>query len=131
MEILTMELTVLTWLMIKHFVADYFLQTPWMIQGKADYGAPGGIVHAGEHALLTGIVISMVPGIGFWWGLTMAVLDFVLHYHVDWCKSNYLRGNFTFSPMPMDQEDTEYWWAMGTDQFAHYMTYVLIVVLSV
>lgn len=125
-----MELTVLTWLMIKHFVADYFLQTSWMIQQKADYGAPGGLFHAGEHAVLTGIVISFVPGIGFGWALCMAILDFVLHYHIDWSKSNYLRGNFRWSLYSKDPEDAEYWWAMGTDQFAHYLTYVLIVLVT-
>ena len=131
MEILTMELTVLTWLMIKHFVADYFLQTPWMIQGKADYGAPGGLFHAGEHAVLTAFVLCWFPGISFWWAICMAVLDFVFHYHIDWTKSNYLRGHFRFSLMPKDSEDAEYWWAMGTDQFAHYLTYVLIVAWTV
>ena len=54
-----MELTVLTWLMIKHFVADYFLQTKWMISEKADYGKAGGLFHAGEHGVLTLIVVSV------------------------------------------------------------------------
>ena len=123
----SMELTVLTWLMIKHFVADYFLQTSWMISEKADYGKPGGLVHAGEHGVLTWVTLAIL-GFG-WLGLIMAIADMIIHYHIDWCKSNYLRGNFAFSLMPLDQSDPQYWWAMGMDQFAHYMTYVLIVVV--
>lgn len=121
----SMELTVITWLMIKHFVADYFLQTPWMISEKADYGKPGGLFHAGEHAVLTWITLAIL-GFG-WLSFLMALIDGIIHYHIDWCKSNYLRGRFAFSLTPMDHTDTEYWWAMGLDQFAHYMTYVLIV----
>ena len=125
----SMELTVLTWLMIKHFVADYFLQTTWMISQKADYGKPGGLVHATEHGVLTWLVLA---ALGFGWlSLLMAVVDTVIHYHIDWAKSNYLRGNFAFSLMPKDQSDPQYWWAMGMDQFAHYMTYVFIVWLIV
>ena len=122
-----MELAVLTWLMVKHFVADYFLQTRWMISEKADYGKAGGLVHAGEHAVLTGAVLGIM-GIG-WPTLFLMVIDFILHYHIDWTKSNYLRGRFAFSPIPMDQSDPQYWWAMGLDQFGHYMTYLLIVVI--
>ena len=130
METLPMELTVLTWLMVKHFIADYFLQTSWMISEKADYGKAGGLVHAGEHGLLTFTVVWWLLG-GFWFALLMGLLDWLIHYHVDWSKSNYLKGHFRFSPMPKDQSDTQYWWAMGLDQFAHYMTYVLITVIAV
>ena len=122
-----MELAVLTWLMVKHFVADYFLQTKWMIVEKAEYGKLGGLVHAGEHAILTGVVLGIM-GIG-WPTLLLMVIDFILHYQIDWTKSNYLRGRFAFSPLPMDQSDYQYWWAMGLDQFGHYLTYVLIVLI--
>jgi len=122
-----MELAVLTWLMVKHVVADYFLQTSWMISEKADYGKAGGLVHAGEHGLLTAVTLLFF-GVG-WWVILFALLDFILHYHIDWCKSNYLRGNFRFAPWPYDSDDPQYWWAMGIDQFLHYMTYVLIVFL--
>ena len=121
-----MELTVLTWLMIKHFVADYFLQTKWMISEKADYGKAGGLFHAGEHGVLTLIVVWWLLPVSFWFALLMGLLDMLIHYHVDWTKSNYLRGRFAFNLTPRDASDPQYWWAMGLDQFAHYMTYVLI-----
>ena len=72
-----MELAVLTWLMVKHFVADYFLQTKWMIVEKAEYGKLGGLVHAGEHAILTGVVLGIM-GIG-WPTLFLMVIDVILH----------------------------------------------------
>ncbi len=116
---------ILSWLMIKHSLADYFLQTSWMIKDKADYGRPGGLVHAGEHGVLSWITLSFFinPLMAFAYGL----IDFALHYHIDWTKSNYIQGNFRFSNDYLSQYDTQWWWALGIDQTLHFLTYVLLV----
>tara|TARA_A100001015_G_C14511486_1_gene526800 strand:- start:74 stop:457 length:384 start_codon:yes stop_codon:yes gene_type:complete len=122
-----MELAIITWLMVKHSIADYFLQTSWMIEEKADYGKAGGLFHAGEHGVLSIIVLLFF--INPFFAILLGLLDFILHYHIDWTKSNYLRGRFSFSPIPMDSDDPQYWWAMGLDQLAHYLTYALMVLI--
>ena len=50
----------------------------------------------------------------------MAGLDYVLHYHIDFVKSN-LWKKYNYGP-----NDQMYWAIHGTDQFLHMMTYVLI-----
>jgi len=47
---------ILSWLMVKHCLADYFLQTTWMINDKPNYGKPGGLFHSGEHGSLLGLL---------------------------------------------------------------------------
>ena len=47
----------ITYLMIKHVIADYFMQYSWMIKDKGTYGAWGGLAHSGWHGILTGAVI--------------------------------------------------------------------------
>ena len=116
---------ILSWLMIKHCLADYFLQTTWMINDKPNYGKPGGLFHSGEHGVLTWITLSFF--INPFLALVYGLLDFALHYHIDWTKSNYIRGNFRFSQSYLTQVDPQYWWAMGIDQTLHFLTYVLIV----
>jgi len=116
---------ILSWLMVKHYLADYFLQTSWMIKDKVDYGKPGGLVHAGEHGILTWITLCFF--INPFMALAYGLIDSVLHYHIDWTKSNYIQGKFRFSSQYLNQYDTEWWWAMGIDQTLHFFTYVLLV----
>ena len=82
-----MELALITLLIIKHVIADYFMQYSWMIKDKGTYGAWGGIAHSGWHAILTFLVLSLfnLPTL---WIILMAILDGVVHYHVDYAKSN-------------------------------------------
>jgi hypothetical protein len=47
----------LAWLQAKHFVADYLLQTHWILRGKGNIRHPGGYAHAAIHAAGT------VPGL--------------------------------------------------------------------
>ena len=44
--------------MIKHVIADYFMQYSWMIKDKGKYGAWGGLAHSGWHGVLTSAVIA-------------------------------------------------------------------------
>lgn len=117
-----MILTLITLLMTKHIIADYFLQFSWMIKDKGTYGAWGGIAHAKVHGLFTFWVLFAV-GVPAVFGFLLALLDAVVHYHVDYVKSNFWKSR---KLTPMDQA---YWVTHGVDQFAHYLTYVAIVIL--
>ena len=102
---------------IKHFLADFLWQFPYMVQDKGNYGAPGGITHAMMHGLLTFFVL-----VGFVRpedAVTLALIDTAVHYHIDWCKTNLSRG--------LNIEDHRFWVWFGLDQTLHYLTYIVII----
>lgn len=116
-----MELIAFTLFILKHTIADYFTQYSWMIKDKATYGAFGGLAHAGWHGVLTSVVVwnittfSLIPVILF------GLLDSIIHYHVDYAKSNVWKSK-KFTP-----DNQMYWVTHGTDQMLHLFTYVFII----
>ena len=118
-----LEFHLLFWLLTKHIIADYFMQYPWMYKHKGKYGHPGGVAHAVWHGILTNIVLLYFVG-----PITAALfgtLDAILHYHIDYVKSNYSIRN------PMQPSEQRYWIVHGTDQLLHILTYVFLVWLFV
>ena len=117
-------IAVLFVLQIKHYICDYPLQTAFQLNNKGTYLHPGGIVHAGLHALFTTTAFILAPptlllGIGIVGG------EFLVHYHIDWVKEQIVRQNgWTTS-------QNAFWWAIGVDQLLHYMTYLVIGALLV
>lgn len=106
-------------LIIKHFVCDYPLQTPYMLKNKGTYGHPGGILHSAIHALGTTVAFFVItPTLLV--GLAIMAGEFVAHYHIDWSKENVIRR------MGWTAKDGNFWLALGTDQLAHHLTYVAI-----
>ena len=124
MVVTMFELQLITLLMIKHVVADYFMQYSWMIKDKATYGASGGIHHANWHGVLTFVVLQLC-GIGWPFALALGILDAVIHYHIDYVKSNVWKSR-GYGP-----QDQMYWVTHGIDQLAHFMTYIGIILLCV
>ena len=106
---------------IKHFLADFLWQFPYMVADKGHYGAIGGITHAGIHGILTFFVL-----IGFGHPLdavTLALMDTAIHYHVDWAKTNLSQG--------LTAQDHRFWIWFGLDQTLHYLTYIGIIAIIV
>lgn len=103
---------------VKHFIADFWLQTSNMVAEKGIYGKMGGIHHALLHGLLTYLVIYFVIKNS---DLAAAafVIDFLLHYHIDWFKQQ-VNKNLTYT-------DKLWWFYMGADQALHYLTYIGII----
>ena len=102
---------------IKHFLADFVWQYPFMLEDKGHYGASGGLVHAWVHGILTFFVI-----IGFVTpedAVTLALIDSAVHYHIDWAKTNLSQGLTT--------ANRAFWIWFGLDQALHYLTYVAII----
>ena len=82
-----------------------------------------GLVHALVHVGGTALVFLL-------WGLpiqlvaALALLDGVVHYHVDYAKENTVKLNgWTTANGP-------FWWALTTDQALHYLTYLGLVWLA-
>jgi hypothetical protein len=103
---------------IKHFVADFWLQTSKMVAEKGIYGKQGGIDHSAIHGAFAMWIVYFVTK-----DYTIAVItggiDFLLHYHIDWLKQKVNRGR-TYT-------DKMWWFYMGLDQCLHYLTYIGII----
>lgn len=116
-----MLLAGLCYLLAKHVVADFFLQTRYQWSNKGTYGHPGGFLHAAIHAGLSAPVLMILPPATATLGATLLIGEFALHYHIDWLKEQVVRrGGWTTA-------NDQFWMALGVDQFAHHLTYLAMV----
>ncbi|MEC9369352.1 MAG: DUF3307 domain-containing protein [Pseudomonadota bacterium] len=120
----TAVLLAIGYLVLKHTVADFFLQTPYQYLNKGIYGHPGGILHSGIHMALTIPVFLILPT-AMLKGVLILIGEFVVHYHVDWLKERGVRLN-GYTP-----QTAGFWMLMGVDQMAHYLTYLAIVAILI
>jgi len=107
------------WLLqVKHFLADFVWQTNQMIADKGVYGAKHGIYHSLIHSAGTFVAFVWIhPVIG----IATAIVDFIVHYHIDWAKIN-INKKYNYTP-----QDSNFWFWLGLDQCAHQITYILLV----
>lgn len=107
-------------LQIKHLVADFFLQNAKMIMGRERYWHMGRAQHAGVHALLSIVSFALFgtsPMLIFW----IVLVEYVVHFHIDWGKARYSVAK------KLTPDQPKYWYAMGTDQALHQLTYIAMV----
>lgn len=105
-------------LFVKHWYVDFVDQTNEEVASKGIYGDGPGLAHSAKHGFATLLCILAVTGQQFFgYAMILAVIDFVVHYHVDWIKMNY--GN-------RDIRTPQFWNHLGLDQLAHYVTYLAI-----
>lgn len=124
-KLVLLALAAVAVLMFKHAVADFYLQTAYQYLNKGKYGHPGGLIHAGIHTALTPLVyLVLLPGSLLVAG-AIAVGEFLLHYHIDWLKEQVTHRN------GLTPQHRGFWYALGTDQFLHGLTYLLIVAVLV
>jgi len=120
-ELAILVLAAVAVLMLKHTIADFYLQTPYQYLNKGSYGHPGGIMHSAIHVALTPLVyLVLVPGSLLVVG-AIALGEFAVHYHTDWLKEQITHRN-GWTP-----QDRGFWYALGTDQLVHGLTYLAIV----
>ena len=118
---------ILVWLLVKHFVCDFPLQShPFLYSHKGKYGSLGGICHALIQGAGTFLVLILMPGIDAVTALQFAALDMVIHYHIDWAKTS---ANEKMGWQPTT--NSKFWILLGFDQFLHHMTYAVIAYLIV
>lgn len=107
-------------LQIKHMFADYFMQTPRMLSGRGEYLHLGRAQHAAIHAV--GSVIAFVLiGAPLGFILAIAVLEWAVHFNIDWGKARYCDGK------GLGPADAAFWRAAGLDQALHQFTYIAMV----
>lgn len=119
-----MVLAAIAYLMVKHAVADFFVQTEAQRREKGHYGATGGLTHSLTHIALTAPVFMLLPAIATGMAAALLAAEFVLHYHIDWTKEQVVRRNAWTS------HDTPFWWAIGLDQLLHGLTYIGVVAVA-
>jgi hypothetical protein len=103
---------------LKHYVADFLLQTTWMVRGKearAGWLAPLGL-HLLCHAGLTlAVALAFKPAL--WW---LALADLAVHGLVDRAKALACRRG------GWDPSRREFWWLLGFDQLLHQLTNIAL-----
>jgi hypothetical protein len=116
-------LIVLIWLQVKHWIVDFVLQTENQIKSKGIYGAGAGIGHSLEHAIGTLAaltVASFYVELTVFWIIVTAVVDGVLHYHIDWVKMKWGNNDITTKA---------FWSHLGLDQMAHQICYLFLIIV--
>jgi hypothetical protein len=107
-------------LQLKHFAADFMLQSEYQVRTKGIYGHFGGFLHSGLHILGT-VPALLILGAAPRALLIVLVGEFLIHYHTDWLKS---RIDHRYRWPNTDQR---YWMLFGADQLVHQLTYLAIV----
>ena len=108
-------------LMVKHWVADFLLQTIYQVKNKGRYGHPGGLMHSAIHVVCTLPVFAVLPPPSAQFAAGLLAGEYVFHYHVDWLKEQ-LNRRFGLKP-----DMSGFWYLLGLDQLVHGLTYVVIV----
>lgn len=108
---------------IKHFYIDFINQTDSELAHKRIYGSWAGLTHSIKHCIFTGFAVWLVfENLGLLLITSLALLDLVVHYHVDYIKMKF--GS-------KDLSNRKFWTQFGVDQFAHQLTYIVIIGLIV
>lgn len=120
----------------KHFLADYPLQTEYML-GKfkpgREYILPL-LAHSSVHGALT-LLICWIFG-PLWLASALGLLDMGIHFAVDRLKASpklfgrfkILAGEeFASATEKQKRENKYFWWALGFDQTVHHLTHYVII----
>lgn len=102
-------------LLIKHFIADFCVQSDAMVSGKGVYGDKSGISHAVMHSAMT-LIVLLIFGVGLGLALVLVCIEATIHYHVDWAKARFI------DDYASDPSKRPYWMAVGADQLLHHLT---------
>lgn len=111
-------------LFVKHWYIDFVNQTSEEVAGKGIYGNAHGVMHSIKHGVATAAIFGLFT-MDFKFSVIIGIIDFALHYHIDWAKINInKRWNYTV-------ETPQFWAWLGADQLAHSLTYLGLVWLAV
>jgi hypothetical protein len=107
-------------LQIKHWYIDFASQTKNELEHKGIYGSVQGMTHSLKHGIATLFCILAITGQAYFlYAMVLAIIDTILHYHIDWAKQQLNKGLTT--------ADRMFWVWFGADQGLHYLTYIAII----
>lgn len=116
-------LSLITLLGTKHFVVDFLLQNKYQYENKGTYGHLGGLLHAALHGIATAGCVFVFNSLTL--SIALGLLDSIIHYHIDWLKVKVTKKkNWTANT------HDQFWYLLGFDQYLHFLTYMLIVKLT-
>lgn len=105
---------------IKHFLADYPLQTDYMLRKfDRDGWALPLLSHAAIHGGFTLIITSafVAPSIA----IALTLFDVAVHFTMDRIKASpYIFGKY-------NPNEKSYWIVLGLDQMVHHLTHYAII----
>jgi hypothetical protein len=108
-------------LQIKHWYIDFATQTQTELVYKEIYGNMQGMTHSIKHGIGTLFCILAITGQSyFWYAFILALMDFVVHYHVDYIKMKYSEA---------DPSKSRFWNHLGLEQLSHQLTYLFILIM--
>ena len=111
-------------LFVKHWYIDFINQSSEEVAGKGTYGNAHGLMHSIKHGVATVLIFILFTN-DFPYSVIIGLLDFILHYHIDWAKMNInKRWNYTI-------DKPQFWAWLGADQLAHSLTYLGLVWLAI
>ena len=105
-------------LQVKHYYADFMIQSYEQTVKKGIYANPIGMSHSVDHlwcTLTALLVFSLVYPIGAATILICGLVEAVLHYHIDYVKMHFGTKNM---------QTSLFWNQFGLDQLAHQLTYL-------
>lgn len=110
-------LILLILLTVKHLIADFALQSRYILDNRRFYGHPAGILHVAIHLVGTLAVLVFIgtPALLI---LAMLFVEGLVHYHLDWAKDNLVLK------LGLNDEKRGYWILLGADQMCHQLTYI-------
>jgi len=115
-------LALLILLQVKHWYADFKIQTYQQTVRKGIYRDPIGISHSLDHTWASMIVLFLfsvaIHPISPWMIIVISLLEGIAHYHIDWTKVKY---------GCKDNTKPQFWNQFGLDQLAHQLTYLAMV----
>lgn len=128
---------------IKHFLADFPLQTEYMLgkfKGNFDWVKPL-MAHAGVHALFTFIILTVfAPWLSWLMIIFLSLLDMTIHFMMDRIKASPgMLGSFTAlakseyaNATSQEKKSNKYFWlSLGLDQMIHGLTHELIIFITI
>ena len=89
-ETIKQALLLLLALQVKHVICDGPLQTLQMVRDKSVYLKPLGVFHALIHCAGSFLVL-LSAGLPLVFVLQIVLLEFVLHYHIDFTKEKIIK----------------------------------------
>ena len=119
-------------LLVKHFICDFALQGRFKgPKDKYKLTSVNGHLHALDHALGTAFVfLCLITAYYFYAGVAVfssiilfGLLDYVLHFFIDWLKNNFVKANGYTSTM------REFWILTSVDQSLHAGCYLIYTIL--
>ena len=119
-------------LFIKHFICDFAIQGRFKNENdKWKISSHKGHFHALDHAIGTAfvfviVVIAMAINlrpISLWCIPIFGILDYVMHFTIDWLKNNFVKAN------NFQRDSRAFWILTSVDQCLHAFSYLIIVIL--